>query len=69
MDALSYRLELTCVRCNTGGEAEMTLDVHEHPERLWFTIDRISKGFYASSLTDTPDTSTISCSKCNEVVW
>lgn len=67
MAAVSYRLELTCPLCGTSGEAEVTLD--ERGRTSWFTIDRISKGFYASSLTDTPDTSTISCSKCGEVVW
>jgi hypothetical protein len=69
MDSSAYRFELTCPRCSTSGEAEVTLEERDRPKEVWFTIDRISKGFYASKITDSPDTSTISCSKCGDVVW
>ncbi|MDQ0320353.1 hypothetical protein QO002_002491 [Pararhizobium capsulatum DSM 1112] len=61
----TYQIALNCGRCGTEGIADVSQTTVEHTNKLNFNVDRVSKGFFVSKPTNSPETVKISCSKCD----
>ena len=61
-----YQISLRCLRCKTQGVADVALVEISHTNQLDFYVDRVSKGFYVAGITNSPETTVFTCSKCGK---